>query len=154
MELIVAFDFGLDLYITYHLIESPNTMWAAGTVLGMITPMYACLVQMIEFMRSKNLKTDSEGCKLECKSNWLAFSSVMSFQGLFFLCYIIFMDLAFMLIRIVLEPFALLLGCCKIKHLSWFIEWTYDTVFFMERNEVIAFRRMRTLTQLCYETLI
>lgn len=55
MEYIVGFDLFLDLLVTYHLIISPNVFWATGTVLAMIAPMYACLMQMMEFLRMKNM---------------------------------------------------------------------------------------------------
>ncbi len=44
--------------------------------------------------------------------------------------------------------------CCKVECVNTLIDGSYEYLFQMKRHEVGGFRRMRTITQVIFETLI
>ena len=61
------------------------------------------------------------------------------------------MDNMFVFNSTILSPISLLFG---LSYLDDFIDGTYEVLFQMKRHEVSGFRRMRTITQLIFESVI
>ena len=99
LEVISYADLVTDLIISIDLIKSPNTGWAAITVVSMFAPFYVSSIQMIEFLRQRVITQDKEvGC-------WLSIISSISILP-FFIFWLLFMDIFFVLISAI-EPFAM-----------------------------------------------
>ena len=92
-----------DLLITYGLIRSPNTGLAVLSVLSALSPYYASLVQMIEFLREKVIRRNMK------ESNWLLLMfSWMTILPVFFL-FLLMMDLVFVINGAIMEPLVFML---------------------------------------------
>jgi hypothetical protein len=115
--------------------------------------MYATVMQIVEFLRVKNMHEDHSSSS-SIRFNWLSLSSWASVSFIFVL-YVILLDAVFMVNYAVLGPPAILLkSFFKIKVLNQLISWSFCKLFHMHENEIGDFRRMRMLTQLSYETII
>ena len=72
-----------------------------------------------------------------------------------FTVYMLAMDQVFVLNTTLLAPVAYLLKiCCKTECLYDVIDGSYERMFQMKPHEVSGFRRMRTITQMMFETFI
>ena len=72
-----------------------------------------------------------------------------------FTVYMLLMDQVFVVNTTLLTPVAFLLKkCFKIQCLNEMIDSSYERLFQMKPHEVGGFRRMRTITQAIFETLI
>ena len=72
-----------------------------------------------------------------------------------FTVYMLFMDHVFVLNTTLLAPIAFLLRkCCNAEFLTAMTDRSYEVLFQMKPHEVNGFRRMRTITQAIFETLI
>ena len=77
----------------------------------------------------------------------------------FMLVYLLIMDLVFLLNSAFLAPAVSILECllCKKVRLSCLsdaIDASYETLFEMQKLDVAGFRRMRTISQLTFESMI
>lgn len=71
-----------------------------------------------------------------------------------FLIYLLLMDWIFMFNTSLLDPINFLLGCCGVFFFRSCADSMYESFFQMNRTEVSGVRRMRTITQLLFESLI
>ena len=72
-----------------------------------------------------------------------------------FIVFLFVLDQVFVLNSTIFEPVAIVLGCCGIGGcLNNCVDKSYELLFHMQKHEVSGFRRMRTITQLFYESLI
>lgn len=77
----------------------------------------------------------------------------------FMLAYLFILDLIFVFNQGVMHPIIQLLkimtlGCIDLTCLSQGLEKSYEVLFDMQKLEAAGFRRMRTISQLTFETLI
>lgn len=150
IEYIALFDFATDLFVAYKLINAPATvMWAAITVNAMIAPFLASCVQMISFLLEKVIVRD------DMESNtWLL---IISWGSLFpiFIVFLWIMDIVFIINTTIFEPIASIFGiCCNVNFLTQAIDGSYEVLFRMKKHEVAGFKRMRTITQLFFESFL
>lgn len=149
LEIVALFDWYFDILITIRLLTTTHTGLAAGTVFSMIAPLYASSIQMIEFLREKVIRRDPK------KNNVLLLAFAWISILPLFLVLTLLMDIVFVINGAVLEPLIYILGCGRGgQGITSCLESVYEQVFNMKRHEISAFRRMRTITQLLYETLI
>ena len=72
-----------------------------------------------------------------------------------FTVYMLSLDLIFVLNTTLFAPIGYLLTkCCRIKSLNSLIDGSYERLFQMKPHEVVGFRRMRTITQMIFESVI
>ena len=64
------------------------------------------------------------------------------------------MDQVFIFNSTILTPLAYLFALCKIECLNRLVDDSYAFLFQMKPHEVSGFRRMRTITQMIFETFI
>jgi len=103
------------------------------------------------FMREKLYRDQQNRFKLRFLSNIMV-SPVM-------LVYLTILDLVFLINQALLVPILVLLrtltcGLLNFTCLSNIIDSSYEVLFEMQKLEVAGFRRMRTISQLTFETFI
>ena len=115
----------------------------------MFAPLLVSCIQTIQFLLDKVIRRDKKQVNLVLMLT--AWSSIFPV----FTVYMLFMDQVFVLNTTILAPVAFLFKAgCGIDCLNSFIDGTYEFLFQMKSHEVSGFRRMRTITQVIFETLI
>jgi hypothetical protein len=145
LEYIALFDFITDVIVTIQLFTSKNTGWALMTVGSMLAPLYVSSIQITQFLLDRVLRRDKS-------KNNLALITI-SWVSIFplFMVFMFIMDQVFVINSTLFELFALLLGLTSCLNC---IDGSYEFLFQMKKHEVSGFRRMRTITQLMFESII
>lgn len=111
----------------------------------MIAPFLASSIQMIEFLTEKVIKRDREDTNILLMTiSWCSLFPI-------FIVFLWFMDIVFIVNTTIFEPIAWLIG---LSCMTEAIEGTYEVLFQMKKHEVSGFKRMRTITQLFFESLL
>lgn len=149
LEYIALFDFITDIIVAIQLLFSPFTGWAILTINAMFAPLYVSTVQMIQFLLDRVLRRD------KTKNNIMLVVIAWSSICPLFILFMFVMDQVFVINSTFFEVLAMVLGCCcSVRPLIECIEGSYELLFQMKKHEVSGFRRMRTITQLMFESLI
>ena len=138
----------------------------------MFAPFFASQIPFITFLKEQltlaEVKVDKEKASrnTNCCIRILSYISIGWFKLVCFsmvtplmLVLMAVMDLVFLFNSVVLTPIIYLLGLlmCGFVDLNWllsFIDEMYMAMFKMQRIDAAGFRRMRTITQLTFETMI
>ena len=118
----------------------------------MIAPLYVSTVQMIQFLLDRVLRKDK--AQNDHLLRAIAWSSICPV----FIVFMFVMDQVFVINSTIFETATYALGlCCAVDavvRMNRCINDSYEVLFRMKKHEVTGFRRMRTITQLQFETLI
>jgi hypothetical protein len=145
LEYIALFDFVTDIIITIQLLTSKNTGWAIMTVSSMLAPLYVSSIQITQFLLDRVLRRD------KTKNNFSLLS--ISWVSIFplFMVFMFIMDQVFVINSTIFELIGLVLGLTSCLDC---VDHSYEVLFQMKKHEVSGFRRMRTITQLMFESII
>jgi hypothetical protein len=151
LELIAAADLYTDLVILVQLFCTVHHAWSTITVFSMLSPFFACQVPLIMFLKEKLYRDRKHGLQLKLMCETMV-SPVM-------FAYTFVLDVIFMVNQAFVYPTILLLKLltCNLVDLSCLIrslDKSYEVFFEMTKLEAEGFRRMRTISQLTFETLI
>lgn len=156
IEIVSTFDLITDLYVLKSFINSRHNMWLAINIFSVVSPLFVCISPYINFKMEK-LYTDVYlnnyfplYRKIMCLVTFTPFIIVFFFSmDVFFLIFSGVATLIILLIR--------LITCGKINN-SNFTEGTIDKsfnfIFEMSKLDVAGFRRLRTISQLSFESFI
>ena len=87
-------------------------------------------------------------------SNIILLTSAILSVGPAFTVFMLLMDLVFTFNSTIIDPLAFLFDCCRCQCLNEVTNNIYKLLFQMKKYEVGGFRRMRTSSQMMFETKI
>lgn len=158
LEASAAGDMVSDIIVIVQLLEE-HPAWVTYTLLTMISPFFISYTPLINFQLKGYLsKKEQNNGKLG------VFDTIMSVVSLTPLVTItlVLMDFLYIIQSIVITPIMWVLKklfCCKKKDgdsvdfNEWIEEEVYKRTFSMNREEIVGFRRLRTISQLMFETI-
>lgn len=151
LEWIAAVDLITDSIVLMQIAQTEHHAWTTITVFSLLAPFFACQNPFLMFLREKVYRDHKDNCKLRFLSQIMV--------GPLMLIYLFIMDVVFLINQAILTPIIQilkLLTCYKIDFtcLTKKIDRSYELMFEMQKLEVAGFRRMRTISQLTFETFI
>ena len=149
LELIATADLITDIQVLLMLMQTRHIAWTTIAILSMISPFLACQIPYLTFLKDKAHDSKS------CSTRLLGLLMVSPFM----LIIMTLMDLIFLLNSVIIVPIISLLELmmCKrvqLKCVKNFVDDTYEHIFFMTKIDAAGFRRMRTISQMTFETVI
>jgi len=151
LEWISAADLYTDLLIFIQLWQTEHYAWTTITLFSMLAPLFACQTPLLMFLKEQVYRDRQRSLKLRAMSVIMV-SPLM-------LVYTFVLDVVFIFNQALLFPLICLLkvltcGCLDLSCLSEGLDKSYEYFFKMQKLEVAGFRRMRTISQLTFESLI
>lgn len=156
IELVSTFDLITDLYVLSNFINSRHNMWLAINIFSIVSPLFVCVSPYITFKMEK-LYTD-----VYLNNYFPLYRKIMSLVTFtpFIIVFFFSMDIFFLIFSGIATLIILVirvLTCGKINN-SNFTEGTIDKcfniIFEMSKLDVAGFRRLRTISQLSFESFI
>ena len=152
LELIALFDMSGDILLLIALFNSEHTAWFALSLLSMLSPFFVCYVPLLTFQKKKLNNKDLD---------YLDLIGMVIFLTPLVLIYLQLMDVVYIINSVGLVPIAVilqLLSCGLIKgNLAHMFETKLDSIyevaFGMSQMDIKGFRRLRTISQLSFESM-
>jgi hypothetical protein len=140
-----------DVLVFLQLLNTEHHGWTTITIFSMLAPFFACQTPFLMFLKEKVYRDLNNRFKLK----FMGFVMVSPIM----LVYMFILDIMFVINQALLFPLICLLKflTCGIIDLSCFnraLDKSYEFLFEMQKLEVAGFRRMRTISQLTFESLI
>lgn len=115
----------------------------------MLSPFYVCYVPLVTFQKNRS--------KLQEDTCFLKFLNVLSLTP-FIVAYLLLMDLIYIIVSVVITPITMLLkvlscGYIDITNVEEKLDVLYEILFGMSDMDIKGFRRLRTISQLSFESL-
>jgi len=115
----------------------------------MLSPFYVCYVPLVTFQKKRS--------QLQEDTKFLKVLNVLSMTPLI-VVYLLLMDLVYIVTSVIITPFAMLLkliscGCIDITNVEEKLDGLYNILFGMTDMDIKGFRRLRTISQLSFESL-
>jgi hypothetical protein len=156
LEMIAIFDLVGDIFVLIAIIKLGHYMWSVLTFFQIASPFFICYAPLINYWVQKG----SFGI-YESSANRISFKNkALGFMVLtpIFVIYLVVLDLLFMINTAVLRPLVYLLKLLTfnkldLTRLTLFVNDMYSLFFDMDIMEVEGFRRLRTISQLTFESL-
>lgn len=156
LELIGLCDLIGDFYCLTIYVASGHYAWAALTIFQMLSPFFISYVPLVNYW----IHLGSFGIYQHGKKEISKCKKIFGYMALFpiFLVYLTVMDLLYLIETVFLRPISVFLGwisCgyCKLTVFSNTIESLYSILFDMGENDIEGFRRLRTISQLLFESI-
>ena len=151
LEWIAAADLYTDFLVLMQLLNTKHHAWTTLTIFSMVAPFFACQTPFLMFLKEKVYRDVNRRLKLR-SMGWVMVAPVM-------LAYMFILDIIFVINQAILFPIIVCLkvitfGFLDLSCLNRALEMTYEFLFEMHKLEVAGFRRMRTISQLTFESLI
>jgi hypothetical protein len=117
----------------------------------MLAPFFACQVPFLMFLKEQVIRDRHNRIKLRVMGNMMV--------SPFMLFYLFILDIIFVINQALLYPMIFLIKflTCGLLDLSCLynaLDKSYEYMFEMQKLDVAGFRRMRTISQLTFESLI
>lgn len=153
LELSATFDLLGDFYLLWAMLQK-DTAWATLTVYCMITPYFVSYAPLINFQIESWRVKKQEGEDVSGRMKFLAWVTLT--PGI--VIYLFMMDVVFLLFAAIATPifFVLHMATCGKVNFSKMMNSTdpvYEGMFSMKRLDVNGFRRLRTISQLVFESV-
>lgn len=151
IEWIAVADFITDMLVLFQISQTEHHAWTTITLFSMLAPFFACQTPFLMFLKEQVYRDKDDRFKLKFLSEVMV--------SPFMLVYMFLMDIVFLVNQAILVPIiqVLRLLTCNLINLSCLtqtIDNSYEILFEMQKLEVAGFRRMRTISQLTFETFI
>ena len=150
LEFIAAFDMISDILFLIEIWKGNQLAWFIISIFTIIGPYYICYVPLLRYQRRTMIgdhPTLAQRIALYC-----AFTPLV-------LIYLFMLDLLYLLNAVVLSPIVLvfnLLTCCYFSKKVDFEEKVDEIlgyIFNLEPQDIVGFRKLRTMTQFTFESL-
>ena len=153
LEWISVADLYTDILVLVQLAHTEHIAWTAITVVTMIAPLFACQIPFITFLKDRVTKAIGKNMSINCKLQTMSYIMITPLM----IVYMTLMDLLFMVNQAFLVPIVDLLkfisrGTLDLTCITSTIDGSYEVFFEMQKLDVEGFRRMRTISQLTFET--
>ena len=151
LEWIAAADLYTDFVVLIQLIYTEHRAWTTITIFSMIAPFLSCQIPFLIFLKEL-IYRDKTG---KIKLLWLGRLMLSPLM----LIYMFLMDLVFLFIQAFIFPILLIVkfltfGKLDCTQMIEKLDKVYEIMFEMQKLDVAGFRRMRTITQLTFETFL
>lgn len=151
LEWIAAADLYTDALVFYQLLQTEHHAWTTITIFSLLAPFFACQTPFLMFLKEKVYRDKYDRCKL----NLIGYIMVQPLMLIYLFC----LDLIFIINSALLYPFIQFLKFCtcgyvNLSCMNTALDQSYVYLFEMKALEVAGFRRMRTISQLTFESLI
>lgn len=146
LEFIALFDMFGDIYALIIVYQLGHIAWFSISLFTMISPFFVCYVPLLTFQKEKaeEIANDTPVQK------FLAFCSLTPL----ILVYLLLMDLIYIISSVIITPLAFLTcGLIEVDDVEEKIDRIYKIMFGMSDMDIKGFRRLRTISQLSFESL-
>ena len=149
LELIALFDMFGDIYLMYSMYIYGHTAWFTLSIFTMLSPFYVCYVPLVTFQKNRG--------KLQKETRFLKVLNIVSLTPLI-VAYLLVMDIIYILVSVVITPSAMLIkllscGLIDVTNIEEKLDVLYEILFGMSDMDIKGFRRLRTISQLSFESL-
>lgn len=151
LEFIALGDLFTDMLVFLQLYDSEHRAWTTITIFSMLAPFFACQVPFLVFLKELIYRDQKS-------TNKLIVLGIVMLSPLM-LIYMVVMDFVFLILQAIFSP---AVEIVKLVSFGWIdlsgilnrLDRIYEIMFCMQKLDVAGFRRMRTITQLSFETFI
>lgn len=148
LELIALFDLVGDIYLVCSMYTYGHTAWFTLSIATMLWPFYVSYVPLVTFQKKRG--------KIQDESKFLKFLNIVSMTPLI-VGYLLFMDIFYIFVSVVVTPIAFLLkhltcGYLNVTNIEERLDGLYKILFGMSDMDIKGFRRLRTISQLSFES--
>eukprot|EP01084_Bolivina_argentea_P080713 146175_1 len=162
VETFSALDLITDVVILKQLYESGNQWWCSWMCFLLISPYLVSHGAIVVILQKKlSFNNDNKSC---CSSIFISFveSLLMTPMALLYLCLIDIIFMIFSLITTIWFFFVIIIVKISCKNLQkasqydireWIDKKVFEEWLNMNRTEIMGYRRLRTLSQLFFETM-
>lgn len=149
LELIAMFDMVGDIYLLIGMYTFGHTAWFTISIFTMLSPFYVCYVPLVTFQKNRS--------KLQEDTKFLKFLNIVSLTPLI-VAYLLMMDVIYIVVSVIITPITMLLklltcGYLDITNVEEKLDVLYEILFGMSDMDIKGFRRLRTISQLSFESL-
>ena len=149
LELIALFDMVGDIYLMISMYTYGHTAWFTLSIFTMLSPFYVCYVPLVTFQKNRG--------KLQKETRFLKMLNIVSLTPLI-VAYLLLMDIIYILVSVVVTPSAMLIkalscGLIDVTNVEDKLDVLYEILFGMTDMDIKGFRRLRTISQLSFESL-
>eukprot|EP01084_Bolivina_argentea_P309595 535552_1 len=160
VEIFSTADLYTDLLIMRDLYLTGQQWWTSWMIFLVLAPYlvsYSALTSLIDktmfeyILQSKSEQANQTQCSIKCRRRCKK-TLILFVMTPFCILYLVIIDLAFMM-YVLLSTFLLLItfGRKDIRHLI--DDYVFKKIFGMNKTEIVGYRRLRTLSQLLFETV-
>ena len=158
IESLSTFDLITDGYLIYKFVQSRHTAWTCVNLLTMIWPFFISQIPFTAFQlekfKDKFVAISESGEKPSCMRQIIWFLNLTPLL----LIYLFILDLFFLGMNALFTPIMLLLtiltcGRCNLNKINACQDKVYQFLFGMQEIDVLGFRRLRTSSQLTFESI-
>lgn len=155
LEIFSTVDLASDVFVIVQLAQSAHIAWFTLNIQSVLWPFLICYTPFIAFKMSKLNKIEQE--KNSCVSVPKKIAIFFSVTPVL-LIYLFIIDLSFLLVGVVSIPVILLVtlltcGNYGEAEMNRAQNWLFKGLFGMTRMDAQGFRRLRTLSQLTFESI-
>ena len=153
LELIALFDMSGDFLLLIALFKSQHTGWFCFSLLSMLSPFFVCYVPLLTFQKKKLNNKELD---------WMDAIITAAFLTPLVLIYLNIMDVVYIFTSVVLVPIAVMIqwltcGMLSERNMAHYFEEKLDSIyevaFGMSQMDIKGFRRLRTISQLSFESM-
>lgn len=149
LEAIALADMVGDIYLLTGMYKFGHTAWFTLSIFTMLSPFYVCYVPLLTFQKNRS--------KLEKESWFQKFINTASLTP-FIVIYLLFMDLIYIVVSVIITPIAYVIklltcGLIDLTGIEDGLDVLYEILFGMSDMDIKGFRRLRTISQLSFESL-
>lgn len=149
LEAIALFDMIGDIYLMVQMYVYGHTAWFTLSVFTTLSPFYVCYVPLLTFQKNRS--------KLQEETKFLKFLNIASLTP-FIVAYLLLMDIIYIIVSVIITPAAMIIklltcGIIDITNIEEKLDVLYEILFGMTDMDIKGFRRLRTISQLSFESL-
>lgn len=157
LEATSCFDYIGDILVLRQLFGK-HPAWATLSIYFMVAPFYVSYVPLINFQISAHkahIKENGRISGIQQAIAWMSKTPIL-------IVYLLLMDMIFIVQVIVFKPIVFMIEAIRNKVsesrgnlnlLDRFEDYMYNVMFEMTKSEVSGFRRLRTISQMIFETI-
>eukprot|EP01083_Nonionella_stella_P060839 158657_1 len=150
-------DFITDILILRDLWISNNLWWTTFMLSLLIAPYLVCYSALGSLIQHRmnfiylTMSVDAVQCAKQCK--WFSFNFlVLLLMTPLCIAYFVLIDIVFM-VYVMVATFVFFISCTQWDIGDVMDDWVFKKIFGLNRMQIIGYRRLRTLSQLFFETI-
>jgi hypothetical protein len=157
LELTSCCDYIGDILVLRQLFGK-HPAWATLSIYFMISPFYVSYIPLINFQISAHKAHIKENGSISMYQTVIAWIS----KTPLLIIYLLFMDFVFIIQCIAIKPVVFFIEMVRnqvttsrrnLNILDLFEDYMFSVMFEMTKSEVVGFRRLRTISQMIFETI-